>query len=67
MDSRTRASLLWGAVGALSFLVLAQGYRLVGDLDMGLPVLLIVAVGVFVVTTGLSQVVGRRLDRKRHI
>jgi hypothetical protein len=28
MDPRMKASLLWGAIGALSFLVLIQGYEL---------------------------------------
>ena len=28
MKPRTRASLLWGAIGALVFLVLVQGYTL---------------------------------------
>lgn len=28
MDPRLKASLLWGAIGALSFLVLIQGYEL---------------------------------------
>ena len=36
MRRRTKSSLLWGAVGALTFLVLAQGYRLgVGPLPTG--------------------------------
>lgn len=30
MTPRTKASLLWGAVGALAFLALAQGYNLLG-------------------------------------
>jgi len=33
---RTKSSLLWGVVGALTFLVLAQGYRIgVGPLPAG--------------------------------
>jgi hypothetical protein len=31
MDRRTRGSLLWGVVGALSFLVLVQGYELLTE------------------------------------
>ena len=31
MDRRTRESLLWGLVGALSFLVLVQGYELITE------------------------------------
>ena len=67
MDERTRASLLWGVISALAFLVLAQGYRLFEDLGVGLPTLLGVAVVVFAVGATGSHLVGRRLDRKRHI
>ncbi|WP_436908338.1 hypothetical protein [Halosimplex marinum] len=45
----TKSSLLWGLVGGLSFLVLAQGYELLGDLGVGfapkLGVAAVVAVG----------------------
>ena len=47
LPPRTKASLLWGLVGALTFLVLVQGYDLVVGLDVG-----------FVVRLGLSVVVG---------
>ncbi|PSQ02065.1 hypothetical protein BRC94_02315 [Halobacteriales archaeon QS_5_70_17] len=30
MGPGTKASLLWGAIGALAFLALAQGYNLLG-------------------------------------
>ena len=53
MEPRTRASLLWGLVGALSFLVLALGARL--------------AIGVFVAATVASHLVGRHMDRKRQL
>lgn len=67
MDDRTRASLLWGVIGALAFLVLAQAYRLFADLGVGLPTLLGVAVAVFAISAASSHVLGRRLERKRHI
>ncbi len=67
MAARTRASLLWGLVGALSFLVLAQGTRLVIGLEVGLPSLGGVALGVFVAATAASHLLGRRLDRKRQL
>lgn len=36
MRRHTKSSLLWGAIGALTFLVLAQGYRIVvGPLPTG--------------------------------
>ena len=46
--SRRRASLLWGLVGALAFLVLTQGYRLVASpgLDPVVQVGVAVLVGV---------------------
>lgn len=44
MRDRLKASLLWGAVGALSFLVLVQGYELVAALRLSFLVKLGVAV-----------------------
>lgn len=62
--TRGRSSLAWGAVGALSFLVLAQGYRLfLGELA-GLWALLPVAVGVGAVTTTTAYVAEPRLKRR---
>jgi len=53
--TRTRSALLWGAVGALAFLVLVQTYRLVAgslgiDLLAGLGIALLVGVVVAVVS-----------------
>jgi len=49
VDPATRSSLLWGLVGGLSFLVLAQGYELLGDLGVGfgpkVAVAVVVAIG----------------------
>jgi hypothetical protein len=67
MDERTRASLLWGVVGALSFLVLAQAARLLVGLETGLPTLLAVSILVFGIGTVASHLLGRRLDRKRQL
>jgi len=54
VDPATKSSLLWGVVGGLSFLVLAQGYELLGDLGVGLgpkvAVAVVVAVGAAVAT-----------------
>ncbi|ELZ28837.1 hypothetical protein C475_04346 [Halosimplex carlsbadense 2-9-1] len=50
----TKSSLLWGLVGGLAFLVLAQGYELLGNLGVGfgakVAVALVVAVGAAVAT-----------------
>lgn len=50
MDPGVRASLLWGVVGGLAFLVLLQGYHLVGGEFVGLGVIAGVAALVFAVT-----------------
>ena len=54
MDARTKSSLLWGVVAALSFLVLLQGYELLAATRVTLGakagVSLTVAVGATVLT-----------------
>lgn len=67
MDERTRASLLWGIVGALSFLVLGQAARLLVGLETRLPTLLGIAVVVFAIAAVVTHLLGRRLDRKRQL
>lgn len=67
MEPRRRASLLWGLVGALSFLVLAQGYRLVTDRGVGPLALLGVAIAVFAGATALSYVLAGRLPRNERV
>jgi hypothetical protein len=52
MERRTRASLLWGAVGGLSFLVLVQAWRLLG----GEPVTTRAAAGAAVVAAAGAAV-----------
>lgn len=61
--SRRRSATLWGLVGALSFLVLAQGYRLVTGEGVGPLETLAVALVVFAGTTGLSYALEPRLER----
>lgn len=48
MDPAVESSLRWGVVGALTFLVLVQGYQVVVGRFVGITVLIgvIVAVGV---------------------
>ncbi|WP_049986526.1 hypothetical protein [Halobellus rufus] len=63
--TRTRSALLWGLVGALTFLVLVQGYRLlVEPLGVGLPFAGGVAVGIGVAVGGISYVAEPRLAAK---
>lgn len=63
MRPRARSSLLWGAVSALVFLVLAQGYELLFAPGIGLFVKFAIAVVVFVVAAGANYVVGEWLTR----
>jgi len=62
--SRRRSALTWGAVGALSYLVAHQGYVLLGNEGVGLPVALGVAVVVFAVATPLSYFAEGALARR---
>jgi hypothetical protein len=61
---RTREAVLWGLVGGLSFLVLAQGYRLVASLGVDTLGLLGLGSVVAVTTTLLSYVAAPRLARR---
>ncbi|PSP44778.1 hypothetical protein BRC68_01590 [Halobacteriales archaeon QH_6_64_20] len=61
MRPRTKASLLWGIVGTMSFLVLVQGYELVGDPGTGFGVKLGVALLVGAATTLLAYAIEGRL------
>ncbi|WP_256685383.1 hypothetical protein [Halococcus qingdaonensis] len=63
MRPRTKASLLWGAVGALAFLVLAQGYELVAAPGISLLVKLAIAAIVWIVASGASYLFERWLAR----
>jgi len=54
----TKSSVLWGAVGGLSFLVLVQGYELLADAGVGFVAKLLVALAV-TVGAGVSAHVAR--------
>lgn len=56
MRPRAKASLLWGAVGAFSFLVFVQGYELLAAPGIGLLVKLGIAIVVGIVAGGASCV-----------
>mgnify|MGYP000152577927 CR=1 FL=1 len=55
---------LWGVVGALSFLVLHQGYVLVGNDGIGILPAVGIAVVVGAITTGVTYVGERRLGKR---
>jgi hypothetical protein len=63
VNRRARSALLWGLVGALAFLVLAQGYRLLASLGLDTLALVGVAVVVGGVTALLAYVAELRLAR----
>lgn len=63
VSPRTRSALLWGLVGAMAFLALAQGYRLLASLGLGTLALVGVAVVVGGVTALLAYVAEPRLVR----
>ncbi|WP_232703027.1 hypothetical protein [Halobacterium wangiae] len=54
MEAHTKGSLLWGLVGALAFLVLAQAYLLLADRSIGFGPTLGVALAVFAAATVAS-------------
>jgi uncharacterized membrane protein len=63
--ARTKSGVLWGAVGALAFLALTQGYvLLVGSLPVSLLVRLALAAVLGVAVAGVSYVTEHRLARK---
>jgi hypothetical protein len=65
MDARPRASLLWGLVGGLAFLVLVQGYELVGSAPLGFAGKLAVAAVVGAGATALTYAAeGWRRERR---
>jgi hypothetical protein len=62
---RRKSALLWGAVGALAFLVLAQGYVLVvGRLPVGMLGRLAIGVAVGAVVAGVTYATEHRIARK---
>ncbi|WP_135821497.1 hypothetical protein [Halostella litorea] len=54
MRPRVKSSLLWGVVGALSFLVLYQGYLLVDGTSVPIPGVAAVTMAVAAGAAGLS-------------
>ncbi len=67
MRPRAKSSALWGLVGALAFLVLAQGYRLVTDRGVAFAALVGVALAVAVAATAVAYVAEGRLARKERV
>jgi len=62
VNPRRKSRLLWGLVGALTFLVLALGYRLAGGtLPVGVGGLVGIAVGVGSVVALVSPWVETRI------
>ena len=57
LSPAARASLLWGVVGGLAFLVLVQGYELVGGESVTVPAKVGVALAVTAGATLLTYVV----------
>ncbi len=62
---RRRASLLWGLVGALAFLVLVQGFELLGGESVTVAVKAGVAVAVGVAAAVSSYLFGAWLAARR--
>ncbi|MCU4719653.1 hypothetical protein [Halapricum hydrolyticum] len=67
MDRARRAVVLWGVIGALSFLVLLQAYELLADRRVNLLVKFGVAIAIGVATAGVARVLQRRLPAESGI
>ncbi|MFB6163721.1 MAG: hypothetical protein ABEJ31_01025 [Haloarculaceae archaeon] len=65
MDGRPKASLLWGLVGGLAFLVLVQGYQLVADVRVAMLPVLGVAVLVVAVGSALAYATDRHTAARK--
>ncbi|GAB3706108.1 hypothetical protein [Halorubrum pallidum] len=67
IDARAKSAALWGLVGGLSFLALAQGYRLVAgsDLPVSFAGAVAIATGIAVASGGIAYVTEHRLRAKR--
>jgi len=65
LDPRTKASLLWGLVALLSFLVLLQGYEVLADEPVTVGVKAIVSALVGIVGAGGSYLTYGRLFERR--
>ena len=60
MNPRLKSSLLWGLVGGMAFLVLVQGYHLVGGKFVGVTPMVVGGLGVLATTTALAHLVRPR-------
>jgi|GEM_PF-5761639 len=56
LSGRTKASVLWGAIGALAFLVLAEGYLVFSAADIALSSVLVAGFVVFILASLASYV-----------
>jgi hypothetical protein len=63
MDPRLKASVLWGLVGAMAFLVLVQGYHLFADDFLGIGPMAAGALVVLVATTTAAHTLRPRLTQ----
>ena len=63
MQPQRKSALLWGAVGAMGFLVLHQGYLLFGGAFLGVGPVAAVALVVFVASAFASYVLETRFGR----
>ena len=64
--ARARSAALWGLVGGIAFLALAQGYLLVdGDLPFGYVGLFALAGGIAAASGGIAYATEHRLRAKR--
>ncbi len=57
----SQSTVLWGVIGGLSFLVLAQGFVLITGESIDLTVLFTVAIGVGLLTVACSTLLRRWL------
>ncbi|PHQ47420.1 hypothetical protein DJ68_01965 [Halorubrum sp. C3] len=65
--ARARSAALWGIVGGFAFLVLAQGYRLLGpgSLPVGFGGLVLVGFAVAAASAGITYLAEARVRAKR--
>lgn len=64
MKREVKSSLLWGLIGAFSYLVLIQGYHLVTGTFTGIVPMVVVAAGVFVVSALTTHLVRPHVRRR---
>ncbi|MFC6721848.1 hypothetical protein [Halobacteriaceae bacterium SHR40] len=64
MEPTVKASLLWGVVSVLSFLVGVQTYVLLGGAFFGVGTVIGVAAGVGIVSAGLTHLIRPKLRQR---